>query len=821
MLGQPSVIARLMGLEDAIVPAMPTPAIVPAAATILAEEDAIMVNLLNPSSSSQSRQPKCSPLSGHGRINVEYYRYCLSKMKPRLKPRRSSSSSSRGRRRRDHDRHHPQEELLEKIKEEFRASWQQASMAPPPAAPEEEENAAGVPSASGRRSSGAGADRAGWVDGRYIQRVAQENLRREKNMARYGRGANGKTKVGDDGEEDVEAVVVSVNNSEETEQQQQQQQQDGSEDAESVAVSSEEFFRDSCAAVSGEHEHDRRRSSASENSRGTPTRIAILRPTIISRATGNHLEPAFGTPLPSWKAGRDGGMEEFLRAVKERLDNEVKAKTGYGDVAPTTTTTTRKGWGSADTKGDTARQIREAMVSKEDLGRRLSRLESFRVFRGDRGRRDAIAVKSPEHMMLKRVRARIEAMSPKKTRLSGCSSPVSSRGGRVWTSPPADASLSGIGSEDERQSCCTGDQRRLMTKLWKVHGTAHVADTHDAMSPTPSPRALLRSLSAPASSSISTGGQETASLSRSRSFGVLRGTVASGLRQSIGLGGKLLMAMMHLSKKKPPSSSSSSPQNISAGMAPPSPVSPLEVQGRGGRHFSGGLSCTFLPESSPKWSPKCSSEFGASVAGSESPWRWKTDPLAESTDDPDRVYVRELLVAAGLFDDDTDAGTAEDTAIMRGDVFDEVEDAYYYRRLCRRVDGDGAREEEEDGWADRRRVLFDLANEALQALQAGSSSSSPSMRRWVIESGNCVSSSRLQLQGSELEDGVWRQVARAMTGDDGPAPTTTVDGMVEREVRRAPWMALREDVCAVGRKVERAIFDELVSEVVRQVFVRA
>uniref|UniRef100_A0ACD5UIM8 Uncharacterized protein n=1 Tax=Avena sativa TaxID=4498 RepID=A0ACD5UIM8_AVESA len=793
MLGQPSVIARLMGLEDAIVPGE---------AMILAEEDT-MVNLLKPSS--KLKQFKCSPLPHHGRISVDYYRYCLNKMRPRRRSSRrssssSTSSSSRSHRRRDHDRNHPQEELLEKIKEEFRASWQQASMALSPAEVELEGTSWG---ASGRRRSGS--DRAGVLDGRYIQRVAQENLRREK-MARYGHGANDKTKA-----EEVE--LVTMENSEEAEH----RVQGGSDDAESEAASSG-------AAVSGDHGQHDQMSSASENSRGTPTRIAILRPIGTTRAAGDHCEP----PPPSWKAARDGGMDEFLRAVKLRLDNEMKVKIGDGDVAPPSTMTRRKGWGSDDTKGDTARQIREAMVTKEDLGRRLSRLESFRVFRGDRGRRDAAAIKSPEHRMLKRVRARIEAMSPKKTRLSGSSSPVSSRGGRVWTSPPADASLSGIGSDDE-ESCCTGDQRRLMTKLWKAHGATHVADTDVAMSPTPSPRALVRSLSAPASSGISIEGQETASsLIRSRSFGLLRGTVASGLRQSFGLGGKLLTTMMHLSKKKPASSSSS--PSFSAGMAPPSPVSPLEVQARGGRHFSGGLSCTFLtlPESSPKWSPKCSSEFGASVAGGESPWRWKTDPLAESTDDdPDRVYVRELLVAAGLFDDDDDAGSSKDTAdatIMRGDVFDEVEDAYYYRRLCRRVHegGAGEEEEEEDGWADRRRVLFDLANEALQAMQAGPLSSSPSLRRWVVESGNGVSSSsRVQSRGSELEGDVWRHVARAMTGDDGPAPTTTVDGMVERDVRRSPWMALREDVCAVGRKVERAIFDELVSEVVRQVFVRA
>jgi hypothetical protein len=218
------------------------------------------------------------------------------------------------------------------------------------------------------------------------------------------------------------------------------------------------------------------------------------------------------------------------------------------------------------------------------------------------------------------------------------------------------------------------------------------------------------------------------------------------------------------------------------------------------------------------------------VVGGESPWRWKIDAASESDEDPDKAYVRELLIAAGLFDDNEDGVGRpwEDTAavstdsmagpmIMSDDVFDEVEDTYYYRR---RVDEDCSREEE-DEWLGRRRLLFDMANEALQALQAGPSSSSLSLCRWIVESGSGVSSSRLWLRGSELEEHVWRRVARAMTGDeDAPAPATMVDGIVEREVGRLPWMALREDVCAVGRKVERAIFDELVGEVLRQVFVR-
>ncbi|KAI4977374.1 hypothetical protein ZWY2020_057286 [Hordeum vulgare] len=745
MLGQPSVIARLMGMEDHHQTT--------ATAVVHASEGTTtVISLLKPASS-QVEQPRCGPLGSHHgrRIGGDYYRYCLNKMKPgrRRRARRD------GRR-----REHPQEELLDKIKEDFRASWQLASTATPPLGTEDEET---VADASGRRRSG---DRvAGLLDGRCIQRIAQENLRREK-MARYGYG--GRRSSVEEEEDGVKALVVGLKKKNAEEE--AEQLHGGSE-----AGASEEFSGD----------HDQMSSTSSEKSRGMPaTRIAILRPTTgttTRAAAGDHRNAP-----PSWKAVRDGGMdmEDFLREVKERAERlkvETEAKAdGPGDVVAKA----RKGWGSvgddpAGTAQDTARQIREA------VGKRLSRLESFRVFRGDRSRRDGAAVSpSPEHRMLKSVMARTEGMSPTK---------ITGRGPRVSRWSPLRAG-SGV---NDRQSP-DRDPRRSPAKLHD-DGIDFVAA---------SPRALLRSFSAPAagcSDASSVGAGKL--VDRCRSLSIFRGTVAS-LRQSLCLGGgagKLLL--MHLSKKK--ASSPASPrQNLLAGLAPPSPVSPLEVSG--GRHFSGDLNCTFLPESSPRWSPRCSSEFEASVGGGESPWERKADAAAES-DDPDTAYVREVLVAAGLFNDD-DGDTAAsrmDSIVISEEVFDEVEDGYYYRHLRRRDDGAG--EDEELGAADRRRLLFDLANEALLAgaRPAVSYSSPYCLSRWVVECNNGAPSSS-RLRGRELEDEVWRHVAMV-----------TVDGTAEREVGRSPWVpeALCEDACAVGRKIERAIFDELLGDVVRQLFV--
>lgn len=47
----------------------------------------------------------------------------------------------------------------------------------------------------------------------------------------------------------------------------------------------------------------------------------------------------------------------------------------------------------------------------------------------------------------------------------------------------------------------------------------------------------------------------------------------------------------------------------------------------------------------------------------------------------------------------------------------------------------------------------------------------------------------------------------------------TIDSMVAFEVRKSVWgEVLHEDVCVVGRKIELAIFDELMEDLLLKVF---
>jgi len=48
----------------------------------------------------------------------------------------------------------------------------------------------------------------------------------------------------------------------------------------------------------------------------------------------------------------------------------------------------------------------------------------------------------------------------------------------------------------------------------------------------------------------------------------------------------------------------------------------------------------------------------------------------------------------------------------------------------------------------------------------------------------------------------------------------TIDSMVAYEIRNSAWAeVLHEDAYVVGRKIERAIFDELIEDLLIQVFI--
>ncbi|CAM0150789.1 unnamed protein product [Urochloa decumbens] len=185
----------------------------------------------------------------------------------------------------------------------------------------------------------------------------------------------------------------------------------------------------------------------------------------------------------------------------------------------------------------------------------------------------------------------------------------------------------------------------------------------------------------------------------------------------------------------------------------------------------------------------------------------------KNTCNQDKAYIREVLVAAGLYDDgslDNKANARLDSMArpICDDTFEEVEDIYYYRgNYCDDAIGmySGS-----GGNAMDHRMLFDLANEALQSLVQAAKTGS-SLQQWVIDSTGVS-------RGRRLVDDVWQQVQTLRNPQ--MQEMQTIDSMVAYEIRKSSWAeVLYEDVYVVGRKVERAIFDELIEDLLVEAFI--
>ncbi|OEL35623.1 hypothetical protein BAE44_0003356 [Dichanthelium oligosanthes] len=802
-----NVIARLMGI-DAIPTSPPPPPPPPNPAAAAAAAAAIVqahpASSLKPPTSTTTaeikaisprsapfRQAKCSLLSyGNRNTGDASSRLCLNKMRV---PERSRSRQRR----------HPQEDLLQKIKQDFQAWQTSKAMA----------SATTVAAALGNNNNSK------YLESRCIQMIAQENLRKEK-MARYG-FAN--CRAMDNNEQHSLKNVVQETDSESA----ANEVADDEPKPEERRVITVLRAISPCAAApekstdfeAGKDGHDHRAWASDENPR-PPTPIVLLKPSSnILPADGQ--EPLFGLP----KVKRDGNMSRFLQEVKQMLQKQLDVN---ATVTSELNTIVTWGTGPKQIAPEVAKQITHTVT--KDVGKRFFRSESFRAFRSDRKRNEATTKQaSPEHVRivtrnilphrLKSVTSRSETVSPKKDdeeSTSSCS--VTSRERPVRSLADVSPSGIGFGEQSFRSECLTKHK-------------------DDGVSPA---RVLFRSFSAPESGfslgrlfgdgSVSSTAHEASDILASEgaaamtaknntSFSFVRGTVSS-LRHRFSLGRNLFRRKAHWSKRTslglgelhpqvaigtaPPSPETFNLFKANLTELPPSPVSPLEVVGHSCRHFFSDLNCTL-----PELSPKCLSEFEPPA----SELSYRTDITVETACNHDKAYIREVLVAAGLYDD----GSLDNKANARVDsmarpicdnIFEEVEDIYYYRgKYC--DDGIGMYNEA-GGTATDHRMLFDLANEALQSLVQGAKTGS-SLRQWVIDSTGVS-------RGRRLVDDVWQQMQTLRNPQ--MQEMQTIDSMVAYEIRKSVWAeVLYEDVYVVGRKIERAIFDELIEDLSIEVFI--
>ncbi|RLM55801.1 hypothetical protein C2845_PM10G21970 [Panicum miliaceum] len=249
-------------------------------------------------------------------------------------------------------------------------------------------------------------------------------------------------------------------------------------------------------------------------------------------------------------------------------------------------------------------------------------------------------------------------------------------------------------------------------------------------------------------------------------------------------------------KRKEATTKNASPEHANLTELPPSPVSPLEVVGHSCRHFFNDLNCTL-----PELNPKCLSEFEAPA----SELSYRTEITVETACNLDKAYVREILVAAGLYDDGSldNKGSARVDSMARpicDDIFEEVEDIYYYRgKYC---DDGIAMYSDAGGNATDHRMLFALPTKHCRAWCR--------VRKPVPRCGN----------GSLTVLLCFSQISGANAKEPPNAGMQTIDSMVAYEIRNSAWAeVLYEDAYVVGRKIERAIFDELIEDLLIEVFI--
>lgn len=160
-----------------------------------------------------------------------------------------------------------------------------------------------------------------------------------------------------------------------------------------------------------------------------------------------------------------------------------------------------------------------------------------------------------------------------------------------------------------------------------------------------------------------------------------------------------------------------------------------------------------------------------------------------------QAYIREVLIAAGLYD-----GSSSSTYPIDSLVFEQVEDAY--RKRGKESEGT-VKDDSSDSIVDHK-ILFDLVNEALSTVVAR-----PGTGPIVMKRANVPMS-----YGRTLLDNVWRMICVYVYP---PADRFhSLDGMVVRDLKTVRWTALLDgEIDVLGKEMEWMLLEELIEEATR------
>ncbi|EXB95124.1 hypothetical protein L484_007071 [Morus notabilis] len=171
--------------------------------------------------------------------------------------------------------------------------------------------------------------------------------------------------------------------------------------------------------------------------------------------------------------------------------------------------------------------------------------------------------------------------------------------------------------------------------------------------------------------------------------------------------------------------------------------------------------------------------------------------------DPAEAYIRDLLVASGLYDGSSDKFLWRWETFSKPistSVFEEVEESY--KKLAK---------DQTEKKVDHK-LLLDLLNEALSTV-LGPPSEAKSTASKLKRNSISASSGFPTLQGKKLLKCVWEIICEHLYSPTDRS-NFSLDGMVAWDLRLTPWTGLMDDeVRSIGREMESLIMGDLVEEI--------
>lgn len=172
---------------------------------------------------------------------------------------------------------------------------------------------------------------------------------------------------------------------------------------------------------------------------------------------------------------------------------------------------------------------------------------------------------------------------------------------------------------------------------------------------------------------------------------------------------------------------------------------------------------------------------------------------------PDKTFVRDLLVASGLYEGTTDRSLSRWDPFAKPinkSVLEETKENLKKRS--------NQNQEGEEDIEDNHNILFDLLNEVLTVVLGPVRKSGfrkKLMNSYVFEP--------TPIRGKYLLESVWRIMSEYLYSQP-EKPFCSLDGIIGWDLERCPWSGLiDEEATVLGREVEGMIMSDLVEEVVK------